>query len=234
MSSIDLLVFGPHPDDLEIGLGGTIARHALQGLRVGLCDLTAGELGTNGSVDERLAEAERAREILGACFRDNLRFPDRGIGKDAAHLEEATAYIRRHRPRTIAAPYWSDRHPDHAASSALVVEAAFNAGLRRFPSTGTSWKVDWICFYFINDAAEPSFVVDVSTTYDRKRQALDCHASQFDRAAGADETRLNTPVFRQLIESRDAQFGARIGVSWAEGFVVRHTLEREGLLKAGA
>ena len=230
---VDLLAFGPHPDDLEIGLGGTIARHAALGLTVGLCDLTAGEMGSNGTVDERLAESEAARQALGAVWRENLGWPDRRIGKDAAHLEQAVAFIRRHRPRAIAVPYWSDRHPDHVAASALLTEGVFNSGLRRYQAPGEAWKAEWICYYFINDSAPPSFVVDVSDYYQQKRAALDCHTSQFQRGApGAAATRLNTPLFRQLIESRDAQFGALAGVTWAEGFVVREPLMRDSLMKA--
>ena len=230
---VDLLAFGPHPDDLEIGLGGTIARQAALGLTVGLCDLTAGEMGSNGTVDERLAESAAACRALGAVWRENLGWPDRRIGKDAAHLEQAVAFIRRHRPRAIAVPYWSDRHPDHVAASALLTEGAFNSGLRRYQAAGDAWKVEWICYYFINDSAPPSFVVDVSDYYQQKRAALDCHTSQFQRGApGAAATRLNTPLFRQLIESRDAQFGALAGVTWAEGFVVREPLIRESLMKA--
>ena len=115
----------------------------------------------------------------------------------------------------------------------MLTEAVFNSGLRRYPPEGEAWKADWICYYFINDSAPPSFVVDVSEHYERKRAALDCHASQFQRTApDAAETRLNTPLFRQLIESRDAQFGALAGVRWAEGVVVRHPVVRPGLLKA--
>ena len=182
--AVDLLVFGPHPDDIEIGLGGTIAREAALGRRVGLCDLTAGEMGSNGTVEQRLAEADAARVALGAAWRENLRWPDRQIGKHPDHLDQAVTFIRRHRPRTVAIPYWSDRHPDHGAASGLLTEAVFNSGLRRYragPAIDDSWKPDWICYYFINDAAPPSFVVDVSEHYDRKRQALDCHASQFGR-----------------------------------------------------
>ena len=230
--AVDLLVFGPHPDDLEIGLGGTIAHHAARGLRVGLCDLTAGEMGSNGTVDERLAEAEAARVVLGAAWRENLRWPDREIGKHPEHLAQAVAFIRRHRPRVVAAPYWSDRHPDHVAASAVLTEAVFNAGLKRYKAEGDAWKPEWICYYFINDADRPSFVIDVSEHYERKRQALDCHATQFLRAGdGTAATRLNTPLFRQLIESRDAQFGALAGVTWAEGVVVREPLVRSTLLK---
>jgi len=231
--SVDVLVFGPHPDDLEIGLGGTIAKHAALGARVGLCDLTAGEMGTNGTVEERLAEASAAAKVLGAVWRENLRWPDRRIGSDPAHLEQAVSLIRRHRPRTVALPYWSDRHPDHAASSALLVEAVFNSGLRRYRPEEEAWRPEWTCYYFINDAATPSFVVDVSEYYERKRHALDCHRSQFVRANAAAATRLNNPAFRQLIESRDAQFGALAGVAWAEGFVVRDPIVRAGVFKGG-
>jgi N-acetylglucosamine malate deacetylase 1 len=232
--SVDLLVFGPHPDDLEIGLGGTIARHVALGLTVGLCDLTAGEMGSNGTVEDRLGEAEAARVALGAAWRENLRWPDRRIGKEPAHLEQAVAFIRRHRPRTVAAPYWSDRHPDHVGASEVLTEAVFNSGLRRYAAEGDAWKPDWICYYFINDSAPPSFVIDVSDCYQRKREALDCHTSQFQGATpGATATRLNTPLFRQLIESRDAQFGALAGVRWAEGIVVREPILRASLMKVG-
>ena len=229
---VDLLVFGPHPDDIEIGLGGTIARHTALGLSVGLCDLTAGEMGSNGTVEERLAEGEAARVVLGAAWRENLRWPDRQIGKDHAHLQDAVRFIRRHQPRVIAVPYWSDRHHDHGAASAVLTEAVFNSGLRRYQSEGAAWKPEWICYYFINDSASPSFVIDVSDSYERKREALDCYASQFRPAAsGTVATRLNSPRFRQLIESRDAQFGALAGVAWAEGFVVREAVVRASLMK---
>jgi bacillithiol biosynthesis deacetylase BshB1 len=233
--AVDLLIFGPHPDDIEIGLGGTVARHAAAGQRVGLCDLTAGEMGSNGTVEERLAEAEAARLVLGASWRHNLRWPDRRIGSEPGHVGEAAVFIRKHRPRAVAIPYWSDRHPDHAAASHVLTEAAFNAGLRRYAAAGEPWKPEWLCYYFINDAVEPSFVVDVTDHYDQKRAALDCHVSQFQApaASGGVATRLNTPLFRQLIESRDAQFGARAGVRWAEGFVIREPVMRNGLLRSG-
>src|SRR5258706_6620654 len=158
--SVDLLVFGPHPDDIEIGCGASVARHAALGLRVGLCDLTAGEMSSNGTVDERLREADAASRVLGAAWRDNLRWPDRRIGKEPAHLEHAVTFIRKHRPRVVAAPYWSDRHPDHGPASAVIAEAVFNPGLRRYAAGGEPWKVEWICYSFINDNAPPSFVLD--------------------------------------------------------------------------
>jgi bacillithiol biosynthesis deacetylase BshB1 len=228
---VDLLCFGPHPDDIEIGIGGSVARHAAHGHRVGLCDLTAGEMGSNGTVEERLAEAEAAREVLGARWRANLRWPDRAIG-DAAHVREAAALIRAARPRAIAIPHWHDRHPDHVAASRVLTEAVFSAGLRRYQAPGEAWKVDWLCFYFINDSSPASFVIDVSDYYETKRRALACHVSQFTVAkADSVSTRLTTPRFQQLIESRDAQFGALAGVAFAEGFVVREPVVRETLFR---
>jgi bacillithiol biosynthesis deacetylase BshB1 len=232
MDPVDLLVFGPHPDDLEIGLGGTIAKHGAQGHRVGLCDLTAGEMGSNGTVDERLAEGEAARAVLGAAWRVNLRWPDRAIG-GGDHIRAAAALVREARPRAVAIPYGVDRHPDHVAASQVLTEAVFNSGLRRYDA-GTdrdAWRPEWVCYYFINDAAPPSFVVDVSEHYDAKRRALRCHVSQF-RASGAGvETRLTSPLFEQLVESRDAQFGALAGVAFAEGVVVREPVVRVGLFR---
>ena len=231
---VDLLVFGPHPDDLEIGLGGAIARHVDLGFRVGLCDLTAGEMGSNGTVDERLAEAEAARAVLGAAWRVNLRWPDRLIG-GPAHVRAAAALIRESRPRTVAIPYWSDRHPDHVAASQVLTEAAFNSGLRKFEPASAAWRPQWVCYYFINDAAPPSFVVDVSDAYDRKRRALACYVSQFTPSgAGAVDTRLTSPRFRQLVESRDAQHGALAGVAFAEGLVVREPVVRSSLFRDDA
>jgi bacillithiol biosynthesis deacetylase BshB1 len=230
--SVDLLVFGPHPDDLEIGLGGAIAKHVALGHRVGLCDLTRGELGTNGTPDERLQESEAAREVLGAAWRENLGLPDGDIGADPSHRRAIVDLIRRARPRTIAIPYDRDRHPDHVAASRLLTRAAFLSGLARYAAGGEKWRADWLLYYFINDSTRPSFVVDVSAHYQTKRAALACHRSQFTPpSSGATATRLNTPRFQQLIESRDAQFGALVGVEYAEGVVVRELLARDHLLK---
>ena len=232
LAPVDLLAFGPHPDDIEIGIGGTVARHAAHGYRVGLCDLTAGEMGSNGTVEERLQEAEDARVVLGAAWRVNLRLPDRAVGSSPEHQRAVASLIRRARPRTVALPYWSDRHPDHVRSSEMLTEAVFSAGLRRYQAEGEAWKPEWSCYYFINDSAPPSFVIDVSDQYDVKRRALACHVTQFaPRDAAAVATRLTSSRFQQLIESRDAQFGANAGVAFAEGFVVKQPLVRSTLLR---
>ena len=232
VSGVDLLVIGPHPDDIEIGMGGTVAKHAALGYLVGLCDLTAGEMGSNGTVKERLDEAEAAGVVLGAAWRVNLRLPDRELGRSPDHAHRIAALVRAARPRVVAIPHWSDRHPDHVTASHLLTDAIFSAGLRRFPAEGGAWKPEWVCYYFINDSVAPSFVVDVSTQYETKRRALACHASQFRPAdPGAVATRLTSSRFSQLIESRDAQFGALCDVDFAEGFVVKQPLLRPDLLR---
>ena len=231
MEAVDLLVFGPHADDLEIGLGGTIARHAAEGHRVGLCDITRAELSSNGTPELRLEEAAAAALVLGAAWRENLGWPDGGIAETPTMVRSAVDLIRRVRPRTVAIPYWDDRHPDHVAASHVLRVAAFKSGLRRYETAADAWRPDWICYYFINDSVAPSFVVDVSAHYQRKRDALDCYRSQFTPSGDAVATRLTASTFRQLIESRDAQFGALAGVAFAEGIVVREPLQRSGLLK---
>jgi bacillithiol biosynthesis deacetylase BshB1 len=231
--SLDLLVFGPHPDDIEIGLGGTIARHTAAGWRVGLCDLTRGEMGSNGTPEERLREAEAARAVLGAEWRENLGWPDRGITGSRDQLDDAARLIRRWRPRVVAIPYWEDRHPDHVAASRVLAEGVFNARLRRHTAVeGEAWAPEWVCYYFINDQGPISFAIDVSAHYEAKRRALECYGSQFvAEGPGAVETRLTSPSFARLISSRDAQFGALAGVPYAEGIVVKEPILRPSLLK---
>src|SRR5258708_39156850 len=181
---------------------------------------------------QRLAEAAAAAQVLGAAWRENLGWPDGGIATTPELIRPAVDLLRRHRPRTIAIPYWDDRHPDHVAASHVLRVAAFRSGLARYETDAPPWRPEWVCYYFINDGATPSFVVDVSDHYQRKRDALACYSSQFAAGgAAAVATRLTTTTFRQLIESRDAQFGALAGVAFAERIVVREPVQRPGLLK---
>jgi bacillithiol biosynthesis deacetylase BshB1 len=249
MTTADLLVFGAHPDDIEIGFGGSVALHVVQGFRVGLCDLTGGELGSNGTVEDRLAEAEAARAVLGADWRVNLGWPDGGLHETPEHVSDIVRLVRACRPDVVAVPYWNDRHPDHRTASETLSRALFKAGLRRFrphssprpwlagalaraadPEAEAAWRPRRLCFYFINDDAPVSFGLDVSEVYEKKRQALACHATQFtptgpDRVA----TRLTASTFRQLIEGRDARLGALAGVAYAEGVVIREPVLRASL-----
>jgi bacillithiol biosynthesis deacetylase BshB1 len=232
VSPVDLLVFGPHPDDIEIGIGGTVARHTAAGHRVGLCDLTQAELSSNGTPEQRRQEAAAAARVLGVAWRENLGWPDGGIVSAAELIRSGVVLVRQARPRAIAIPFWEDRHPDHANASRVLREVIFKSGLPRYDTGQDAWRPEWTCHYFINDGGSPSFVVDVSAVYDKKRQALDCFRSQFvTMAESSVATRLTSPTFRQLIESRDAQFGALAGVAFAEGIVVREPLLRTSLFK---
>ena len=219
--AVDLLVFGPHPDDSKSALGGIVARHAALGFSVGLCDLTAGEMGSNGTVEERLKESEAACTVLGAAWRENLRWPDRRIGKDPAHLDEAVGIHSPASPargrgavlgRSAPRPWGCQRSCSPRRCS--------TAGCASIRPTGSRGRSSGCATTSSTTASPPSFVVDVTDYYARKRQALDCHSSQFRPGPNAVGTRLNTPLFRQLVESRDAQFGAQAGVAWAEGIVV--------------
>src|SRR5258708_25367538 len=207
--AVDIVVFGPHPDDIEIGLGATIAVPTDAGYAIGLCDRTRGEMSSNGTPERRRIEADAAARVLGAAWRENLGWPDGRITRTPELIRSAVDVIRHHRPRTIALPYWDDRHPDHRAASDVLGAAAFTSGLRRYETGDAPWRAEWVCYYFINDAAPPSFVIDVSAHYERKRQALACYASQFALAEEeAVPTRLPASTFYHLIESRDAQSGA--------------------------
>ena len=200
---------------------------------MGLCDLTRGEMGSNGTPEQRVAEADAARAVLGAVMRENLGWPDRAAGYESQASSLRGRTDSSLASRTIALPYWEDRHPDHVTSSLVLSEAVFDAGLRRYAPESEPWRPDWVCYYFINDDATPSFVVDVSPYYDVKRQALACYASQFRPVdEGAVPTRLNSPRFIQWVESRDSRFGALIGAEFAEGVVVREPVVRPHLIKA--
>jgi bacillithiol biosynthesis deacetylase BshB1 len=234
MSPAQLLVFGPHPDDIEIGMGGTIVRHVARGVTVGLCDLTRGELGSNGTPDERLAEAEDASKVLGAAWRVNLALPDGGLSLAREQRDAIIDLVRRTRPDVVAIPHGTDRHPDHVAAHALLVRAVFDSGLRRILPGLEPWRPGRIFEYFINDTGRPTVLVDVSDVYERKRAALACHRSQFTPdEQGAVATRLTSPRFMQLIESRDRLFGAMAGVQAAEGFVSREPFTVDHLLPIG-
>jgi bacillithiol biosynthesis deacetylase BshB1 len=172
--------------------------------------------------------------VLGAAWRVNLRWPDGQITGDEDQIADVARLVRQCRPRTVAIPYWDDRHPDHRAASEAVTRGVFRGGLRRFVIGDAleAWKPEWVCYYFINDSVPPSFAIDVSAQYERKREALACHRSQFAPSEPSRvDTRLTSPRFRQLIESRDAHLGALTGVAFAEGVIVKEPLLRPDIFR---
>ncbi|SFF05744.1 bacillithiol biosynthesis deacetylase BshB1 [Paenibacillus catalpae] len=226
---LDILVFGAHADDAEIGMGGTIAKYTAAGKRVGICDLTEAEMSSNGTVELRKQEASAASSVLGLYTRTNLGLPDRGLEISKMHIDAIVAEIRRTRPRIVFAPYWVDRHPDHIACGKLVEEAVFNAKLRRYMPELPAVQVEQLIYYYINDVDDVSLMVDVSDYYDQKRRSLMAYQSQFQTAAPG-EDRVATPLtdrYIERVEARDSLLGQTRSWKYAEGFAIKrpHAVE---------
>ncbi|NIK77634.1 bacillithiol biosynthesis deacetylase BshB1 [Paenibacillus castaneae] len=221
--ALDILVFGAHADDAEIGMGGTIAKHVQAGLSVGICDLTEAEMSSNGTVELRKQEAAKAASVLGISARTNLGLPDRGLVSSNNQIERIVAEIRQWKPRVVFAPYWVDRHPDHVACSRMIEEAVFNAKLRRYMPDLPAVQVEQLIYYYINDVDQVSLIVDISEFQQMKRDSLLAYRSQFDAAAaGAD--RVATPLtnrYVERVEARDSLLGQANGLLYAEGFAIK-------------
>ncbi len=226
---LDLLAFAPHPDDAELGVGGILALHAARGLQVGVVDLTAGEMGDNGDVAERAAEAAAAARALGLAARENLGLPDGRLAVTEEAVAAVVAALRRHRPRLVLAPWGEDPHPDHRAAAEIVAAALFKAGLRKYLPDLPPHRPARLLRYFINTEAVPSLIVDVSSVYDRKEAALAAHRSQFRRDPGRVPTPVNDPAFLRRIRARDARWGAMIGAEYGEGLLLGEPLALDGL-----
>jgi len=224
---LDLLVFAAHPDDAEIGMGGTIVKHARAGQAVGIVDLTYAEMSSNGNPDLRQKEAGEASKALGLASRDNLGLPDRGLTGSPEQIGAMVAAIRKYRPRIVFAPYFVDRHPDHVACGRMAEEAVFNAKLRKYLPELPAWTVEQLYFYFINDAHVPQIVVDVGEEHEAKMTALKAFRSQFTPESGETdwvETPL-TGVYLDNIVARDKLLGQARKLRFAEGFIAKGPVE---------
>ncbi|WP_282935605.1 bacillithiol biosynthesis deacetylase BshB1 [Paenibacillus sp. RC67] len=220
---LDILIFGAHPDDAEIGMGGTIYKHAAAGYRVGICDLTYAEMSSNGTVELRQQEASMASQVLKLSMRSNLGLPDRGLWIGPEHIVAITREIRKHKPRIVFAPYWEDRHPDHIACSKLVQEAVFNAKLRRYETETPAHTVEQCYFYFINDVAESDLLVDITDCHEQKMEALRAYRTQFE-AVGSNNDFVQTPLnqgYLERVEAKDRMLGQKKMIPYAEGFVTK-------------
>lgn len=217
---VDLLAFGAHPDDVEIGIGATLLKHRLQGYTTAICDLTEAELSSNGTVERRKIESEEAGSILKINKRLNLGLPDRGLTRSSEQIDQITEVIRTYRPTVVFAPFWEDRHPDHRQCGKMVREAVFNAKLVQ-KKTGTKepHHVQRLYFYYINGYGKVDVVVDVSDIYEEKIKALKAYRSQFVRSQVDIDTPINDPNFFDRIRGRDIQFGQLGGVAYGEGLV---------------
>ncbi|GAJ40182.1 bacillithiol biosynthesis deacetylase BshB1 [Saccharococcus caldoxylosilyticus] len=228
---LHILAFGAHPDDVEIGMGGTIAKYAEKGYRIGICDLTLAELSSNGTVERRQQEANNAARILGVATRINLGLPDRGLYPTEEAIKNIVTVIRRYRPLVVFAPYWVDRHPDHGHCARLVEEAVFSAGIRRYQAEPglLAHRVSSVYYYMINAWDRPHFVIDISDTIEKKIASLRAYESQFTKTAGSVDTPL-TNGYIETIESRERLFGKEVGVMFAEGFFTKKPIHIHDLL----
>jgi N-acetylglucosamine malate deacetylase 1 len=219
-SPVDILLFGAHPDDVEWGAGGTALTLKATGTSFGVVDLTRGEMGSRGTSEERDKEAEDAASWMGARFRENLRLPDCGVIDSVENRKQIAGVIRRWRPKLVLAPYWKDRHPDHAATGQLIQNAAVYCTLRKSADPNPPHKPTAYLYYLLHNFTHPSMVVDISDVYQRKLELLRMHASQFAKTAegfGVLPLGMNDYLFG--LESRDRFFGSLIGVHHGEAFV---------------
>jgi N-acetylglucosamine malate deacetylase 1 len=224
------LAFGAHPDDVELTCGGTVSKLADLGYSVGVVALTAGELGTRGTVEMRRREFKEAARILGVSATRLLALPDGGLAADHEQKQEVIRVIREFQPQIVLAPYWKDRHPDHANASRLVSEASFLAGLSRIDTGQPPYRPCRVLYYPSRYSFRPSFVVDISRTQSRKMEAVRAYRSQFHepgRVADGPETNVSHPGFLEAIVARDRWFGACIGTDFGEAFLVREPLPVE-------
>ncbi len=220
VTPVDVLVFSPHPDDAELGCGGTLAALAARSLTFGIVDLTRGEMATRGTPEIRAGEAAEAARILGARFRETLDLGDGGLRADRASELRVVEAVRQARPRVVLAPLPTDRHPDHARAGRLVPEASWYAGLAKLEAPLAPHRPDQVVFYATYVLVMPTFLVDVSATFVTKVAALRAYRSQFhDPNSCEPETYISSKGFFDGIEARARALGRIANVEYAEGFV---------------
>jgi bacillithiol biosynthesis deacetylase BshB1 len=222
---LDILAFGVHPDDVELGCAGTIMAAIDQGKKVGIVDLTRGELGTRGTPSTRTQEAAAAAKIMGVQVRENLDMADGFFVNDEAHQRKIIALIRKYQPDVILANAPEDRHPDHGRSAKLVSDAAFLSGLRKVETiyegiTQTAWRPAYTFHYIQDRFIQPSFVIDITSYMERKMEAVLAYGTQFTNADNTEpQTYISSPQFLETVKARALMLGKRIGVGYAEGYI---------------
>lgn len=228
---LDILAIASHPDDAEMSCGGTLAVAAAQGKKIGIVDLTRGELGTRGTPEIRAAEAAAASKVLGLHARENLGLADGFFKNDREHQLPIIAALRRYQPDVVLLNAIHDRHPDHGRGSQLGSEACFLSGLRMIETLGengqpqTAWRPRVVYHYIQDRQITADFVVDISSAWDKKWEAIQAYKSQFfDPNSQEPATYLSSEGFSKFLEARAREFGHLIGVEFGEGFTRERTL----------
>jgi len=221
----DILAFGVHPDDVELGCSGTLIAAIAQGKKVAVIDLTKGELGTRGTAETRKAEATQAAKAMGVHARENLEMADGFFMNDEAHVKKVITVIRKYKPEIVLCNAPEDRHPDHGRSSKLVSDAAFLSGLRKVETTYNGsmqehWRPHYVFHYIQDRYLKPDFLFDISDYYEQKIKTILCYTTQFNSTDNSEpQTYISTPDFLDVIKARALMFGKRIGVKYAEGYL---------------
>jgi len=227
---LDILAFGAHPDDVELGCSGTIAKEVSLGKKVGIIDLTRGELGTRGSVEIRNSESAKASEILGVVVRENLDMRDGFFVNDEAHQLKVIEMIRKYQPEIVLCNAITDRHIDHGKGSKLVSDACFLSGLRQIKTeldgeAQEAWRPKVVYHYIQWQNIEPDFVVDISEFMNKKMESVLAYGSQFyDPKSNEPVTPIASKNFLDSINYRAQDLGRLVGVEYAEGFTTERYL----------
>jgi N-acetylglucosamine malate deacetylase 1 len=228
---LDVLAFASHPDDAELAMGGTIAKFTHNNLKVGIIDLTRGELSTRGSIETRQKEAKRAASILKISVRENLHIPDGGVVRNKTNLMKIIKIIRKYKPKIVFAPYFNDRHPDHIDTSFLVKEAVFSSGLAKIITNHENirqgaYRPKKIFYYMQTYTFDPSFIVDITGCHEIKMKAVKAYSTQFyDSKNKEPQTFISRPEFISHIDSRSLFYGFQIGKQYGEPFYSEEKIE---------
>lgn len=222
---LDVLVFGAHPDDVELAMGGTLAKLAASGYRTGVIDMVRGELGSRGTPEQRLREAKCAAEVMGLTSRENLRLKDGQVfNTQPARLKVITA-LRKYRPDLVFTHHWDDNHPDHVYTSRLVSECCYLSGLAKMKTRYERHRPKNLFFFKLPHYVPPSFVVDISEFFEKKMEAVRCYRSQLhDPSSKEPQTYLSVPEFLPRVESVHRYYGYLVRAGFAEAFYSRQPL----------
>lgn len=227
---VDILAIGVHPDDVELSCAGTILKHIALKKKVGILDLTIGELGTRGSAEIRTKEAKKAAKILGVSFREQLTMADGFFANDEKHQIQIIEIIRKYQPEIILCNAISDRHPDHGRAAKLVADACFYSGLVKIETkhnkkSQQAWRPKAVYHYIQDNFIHPDFVIDITKHMDKKMEAIHAFESQFYNPNSKEPaTAISSPEFMEAVKAKSSIFGRSIGVRYAEGFTVSRTI----------
>lgn len=226
--NLDIIAFGAHPDDVELSMGGTIISLVEKGYKVGIIDLTQGELSSRGTPEIRQEETKKASKILGIHFRENLKLRDGQILIDQKSIAKCVDIIRKFRPKIIFAPYFIDRHPDHENSAQLIKEAIFYSGLKNYKTKNSlpPYRPLKIFYFMQTYPFEPTFIYDISPYFDLKMEAVLAYSSQFYNPKTKEiDTFISRPEFLNYLRARAEFYGFQIGKQYGEAFYCEEKIE---------